>query len=67
MRFFLLLASTLGIRPGAIVRLSGSEYDAEKRTLRFVTKGQSKQTLPVTEEIADILATLDLDSPMPFM
>lgn len=52
LRFFLLLCSELGIRHRTAARIAISNYDRVTRSLRFTTKGNTHQTLPVTAEIA---------------
>jgi integrase len=67
LRLWLLLCSDLGLRSGTANKISGTHYDAEKKELRFCTKGGSKQTLPVTEEIAQIIAPLDHHTDKPYV
>jgi integrase len=62
MRLWLLLCSDLGLRSGTAGRIGPEHYDTGSRTLRFVTKWGERLTLPVTEEIAAILDTLDMSS-----
>ncbi len=54
MRCFVLLCSDLALRSGTAVRISPSHYDEEAETVSFITKKQSAQTLPVTEELRAI-------------
>jgi len=57
MRCFVLLCSDLALRSGTAVRISPSTYDPEARTVNFVTKKQTAQTLPVTAELQAIFAS----------
>lgn len=67
LRLWLLLCSDMAIRSGTARKLNGTNYDPERREMRFITKGDTRQTLPVTEEVAEILDTLDQSSPVPFV
>lgn len=67
LRLWLLLCSDLAIRSGTASKLSRANYDKEQRELRFITKGQSKQTLPVTAEIAALLEPLNHASDVPYI
>jgi integrase len=58
LRFFLLLCSDLGIRHRTAARMEVSNYDPHTRSLKFTTKGNTHQTLPVTDTIADTIATV---------
>lgn len=58
-RLWLLLCSDLAIRSGTAARLAPHNYDRKTRLLRFTTKLGEKLTLPVTDEIAALLATCD--------
>jgi hypothetical protein len=58
MRFFLLLCSDLGIRHRTAAGIALSNYDHAARSLRFTTKGNVFQTLPVTAAIADTIEAL---------
>jgi len=67
LRMFLLMCSDLAIRSGTAVRLSPHEYDRARRILRFRTKYDEKVTLPVTDELAEMLDSCDLNSSLPFL
>jgi len=54
-----LLCSDLAIRAGTAIKISPHNYDKGKRELRFNTKFGDKQTMPVTEEIAQIFAQVE--------
>jgi len=58
LRFFLLLCGDLGIRHRTATRIAIAHYHASTRSLRFTTKGNTHQTLPVTDAIADVIETL---------
>jgi integrase len=58
MRFFLLLCCDLGIRHRTATRIAIANYDRATRSLRFTTKGNVHQTLPVTGEIAAVIEGL---------
>jgi integrase len=62
MRFFLLLCSDLGIRHRTAARIAISNYDRATRSLRFTTKGNVFQTLPVTPAVADTIEALPADA-----
>jgi integrase len=66
-RLWLLLCSDLAIRSGTAIELSGEHYDPSEQTLTFTTKCDERLTLPVTEEIADLLKECDLDSSRSFV
>jgi integrase len=55
MRCWLLFCSDLAIRSGTAVKLSPSNYNAEAQTISFRTKCGAGQTLPVTEELRELL------------
>ncbi len=67
MRLWLLLCSDLAIRSGTAARIGASHYDKEQRQLRFTTKHDARQTLPVTQEIQDLIEQCDLTDPAPFV
>jgi integrase len=67
MRLWLLFCSDLAIRSGTAVRLRPANYDPRHRELRFVTKANAHMTLPVTDEIADLLALCDQHKDEPFI
>jgi site-specific recombinase XerD len=55
LRFFLLLCSEIGLRHRTAARISLAHYDRNTRSLRFLTKGNVFQTLPVTDAIAQVI------------
>ena len=57
---FTLLCSALAIRSGTAVRLGPAHYDNTHALLRFTTKLGECLTLPVTNEIRELIATCDL-------
>ena len=67
LKLWLLLCSDIALRSGTAARISGAHYNKETRSLRFVTKGQARQTLPVTEAIASIIDPLDHLSTIPYV
>ncbi len=67
LRLFLLLCSDLALRSGTAVRISGHHYDSHSRTIRFTSKGNTPQVLPVTEEIAHMIAPLDHATLVPYV
>lgn len=67
MRLWLLLCSDLAIRSGTAQRLGPQHYDRLNRRLAFTTKLGEKLTLPVTDEIAEIIETCDLSRPLSFV
>ncbi len=58
LRFFILLCADLGIRHRTAARISISNYNPHLRALSFTTKGNVRQTLPVTAEIAAAIEAL---------
>jgi integrase len=67
MRLFVLLCSDLAIRSGTAGRLGKDDYNRESGVLRFTTKKDEKVTMPVTEEIRELLEQCDMASPDPFV
>ncbi len=67
LRLLLLMCSDLAIRSGTAVELRPHNYDPHRRELRFRTKYDEKVGLPVTDELADALESLDLTSREPFI
>jgi len=67
LRLWILLCSDLAIRSGTAARLGPYQYDAAEQMLRFTTKRQARLALPVTEEIAELLALCDLRDPTSFV
>lgn len=53
-----MLCADLGIRHRTAARMCLANYDAPTRSLRFTTKGNTHQTLPVTAAIAETLDAL---------
>lgn len=62
MRLFLLLCADLGIRHRTAARIAPSNYDRATASLQFTTKGNTHQTLPVTEAIRAMLDTIPQDA-----
>lgn len=67
LKLWLLFCSDLAIRSGTAARLCPANYDPEMRRLRFVTKHNARQTLPVTDEIRALIDRCDLTDPTPFV
>jgi integrase len=67
LRLWLLFCSDLALRSGTANKLNGSNYDPERGELRFMTKGGACQMLPITTEIATLIASLDHHSPIPYV
>jgi integrase len=55
LRCFILLCSDLAIRSGTAVKIAPRNYDREKETISFRTKKGVAMTLPVTNELAELL------------
>ena len=51
MRCYVLLCVEEGLRSGTAVKIAPRHYDQETRTISFVTKKQTTQTVPVTHEL----------------
>ena len=62
LRFFLMLCADLGIRHRTATRIAIANYDRDTRALRFTTKGNTHQALPVTDSIAQIIESLPADA-----
>jgi len=58
LRFFLLLCSEIGLRHRTAASIAIANYDRATRSLRFRTKGDVFQTLPVTEAISQVIEGL---------
>ncbi|WP_109486932.1 tyrosine-type recombinase/integrase [Occallatibacter savannae] len=67
LRLWILFCSDLAIRSGTAARLGPYQYDASERMLRFTTKCEARLALPVTQEIADLIALCDLRDPTSFV
>lgn len=67
LKLWLLLCSDLAIRSGTAARIAPANYDPETRRLRFTTKHNAKQTLPVTAEIRALLELCDPCNPTSFV
>ena len=67
LKLLVLLCSDLAIRSGTACRLSRTDYHGEWESLIFATKWQEKLTLPVTEEIQELLAQADPRDDRPFV
>lgn len=67
LRLFIALCADLAIRSGTAVKLTPAEYDAQRGTLRFSTKKGARVALPVTAELAELLALCDPKNPEPFI
>ena len=63
MRLFIHLCADLGLRHQTALALTYGGWDRQTATLTFATKGGVQQTLPVTNEVAAILAWLPEDTP----
>ena len=67
LRLFLLLCSDEAIRSGTAVRLGPQHYITETRRLEFTTKYNEKVSVPVTDDVAELLAECNLSSVKPFL
>ncbi len=67
MRLWILLCSDLAIRSTTSANIGSRNYDPIERTLRFETKCGERLTLPVTEEIRELIESCDLESDVPFV
>jgi integrase len=56
LRCWLLLCSDLALRAKTAALIAPENYDQEARTITFVTKFGTAQTLPITNELADLFA-----------
>ena len=62
LRCWLLLCSDLAMRNATAARICPNDYNAEKGELTFRTKFGTRQTLPVTAELATIFRLVPKDS-----
>jgi integrase len=67
LRLWLLLCSDLAMRSGTAATMAPEHYNPHRGELRFVTKHNAHQTLPVTAEVRAILASCNPDDPRPFV
>jgi integrase len=67
LRLFILLCSDLAIRSGTAARIGPANYDPHRRTLQFTTKLGEKLTLPVTDEIAELIERTSPEDPASFV
>lgn len=67
LRLWLLFCSDLALRSGTAARIAPEHYDSETGCISFRTKFDVAQTLPVTKEIADILAGLPGKRGVPYI
>jgi integrase len=67
LRLWLLLCSDLALRSGTAVTIGPHHYDAQKRLITFTTKYDEHMTMPITAEIAELVATCSLDDPLSFV
>ena len=67
LRLMILLCSDLAIRSGTAARLGPNHYDATTQTLHFTTKMGEKLTLPVTDEVKEMLDECDMFQNIPFV
>lgn len=65
LKAWLLLCSDLAIRSGTAAKVSPAQYNSERRELRFRTKFDTAQTLPVTDALASLFASANDDPIMP--
>jgi len=66
-KLWILLCSDLAIRSGTAIALAPRDYDPARRTLTFTTKCDEHLTLPVTQEIVEMLQACDPQSEMSFV
>lgn len=67
LRLWILLCSDLAIRSGTASRINPQQYSAEGQALHFVTKYRATLTLPVTDEIRELIAKCDMRSKVSFV
>jgi integrase len=67
LRLFILFCSDLAMRSGTAVKIGPEHYDTQSQTLRFTTKKDARVCLPVTREIATLIATCTDGSGDPFI
>jgi hypothetical protein len=66
-KLWLLLCSDLAIRSGTAAVVGPRNYNKETRELAFTTKYGARVTLPVTEELRQIIESCDLNSSVSFV
>lgn len=64
---FILLCSDLAIRSGTALQIAPIHYDAQRRELNFKTKYSESVTVPVTEELANLMAMHCGPSDLPYV
>jgi integrase len=67
LQLLLLMCSDLAIRSGTAVQIRPSDYNKERKELRFRTKYDEKVGLPVTAVLVEIFESCDLSSHLPFI
>jgi integrase len=67
MQLFILLCSDLALRSGTAALVCPADYSAQHREIRITTKGGAKLSLPVTEEIRQLIERCDSRDPRPFI
>lgn len=67
MRLFILLCSDLAIRAGTAVKINAENYNKERGILRFTTKKEEVVTLPVTQEIREMLDKCSMETSQSFI
>lgn len=67
LRLWLLLCSDLAIRSGTAARIGPQHYNPTTCELTFTTKYQEKLTLPVTEEIIELINLCEPTDHAPFV
>lgn len=67
LKLWILLCSDLAIRSGTTSKIGRKHYSREAGTLRFTTKHNARLTLPVTDEIRELIEMCDMEDNRPFV
>ncbi len=67
LRLWILLCSDLALRSGTAARLGPRHYYHSNHTLQFTTKANAHLTLPVTQEIRELIERCSMDTPVSFV
>jgi integrase len=66
LKLWLLLCSDLALRSGTAAFIAPQHYDHSAGELTFTTKYGERLTLPVTDQVAALIAQCDMHDPSPF-
>lgn len=67
LRLLILLCSDMAMRSGTASRVGPDDWSPERQEFRFETKFGTKQTLPATAEIAELIGKCSMESQQSFV